>query len=123
MLTLTQGSTFGHFLASAACGLQNGMVSTYSGAVIRTTHVSGLFTDLGLMVGGRLRGHAVNARKAVLYLILIAGFILGGVVGALAFQRWRFDALAVPALAAGALAGVYWIHRRLTATARIGGAL
>lgn len=32
-------------------GLQNAMMSTYSGAVIRTTHVSGMFTDLGIFLG------------------------------------------------------------------------
>lgn len=35
MAVLLQDSTFGLYLASAACGLQNGMVSTYSGAVVR----------------------------------------------------------------------------------------
>ena len=42
---LTQGSLNGHYLASAACGLQNALATTYSGAVIRTTHVTGIFTD------------------------------------------------------------------------------
>ena len=51
MFALQNNSVAGHYLASAACGLQNAMVTTYSGAIIRTTHVSGLFTDLGLMLG------------------------------------------------------------------------
>lgn len=111
MVALMRGSTSGHFLASAACGLQNGMVSTYSGAAIRTTHVSGLFTDLGTMLGARLRGHAMDRRKAVLYLLLIVGFILGGCVGALGFQQMQFAALAIPAAGAAALALLYWIYR------------
>jgi len=111
MLSLSRGSTIGHLLASAACGLQNGMVSTYSGAVIRTTHVSGLFTDLGTMLGARMRGHRIDRRRAVLYLLLISGFIAGGSAGALAFQHLQFQALALPALAAVALAFVYWIYR------------
>ncbi|HXS16026.1 MAG TPA: YoaK family protein, partial [Polyangiaceae bacterium] len=64
MLMLSGGSVAGHFLSSAACGLQNGMVTTYSGATIRTTHVSGLFTDIGTMLGQRLRGHPLDTRKA-----------------------------------------------------------
>ena len=111
MLALGRGSTTGHFLASAACGLQNGMVSTYSGAAIRTTHVSGLFTDLGTMLGHRLRGHALDARKALLYLLLILGFILGGSLGAYAFQQLQFVALVVPAAGAALLAMVYWVYR------------
>ncbi len=113
MVALNRGSNAGHFLASAACGLQNGMVSTYSGAVIRTTHVSGLFTDLGTMLGARLRGHLIDRRKAFLSILLITGFILGGALGAKAFQHLQFYALAIPALAAAALACVYWLFRHL----------
>ena len=39
---LTKDSLNGHYLASAACGLQNALATTYSGAVIRTTHVTGI---------------------------------------------------------------------------------
>lgn len=112
MVVLGRGSSAGHFLASAACGLQNGMVSTYSGAAIRTTHVSGLFTDLGTMLGARLRGHPMDARKALLFLLLIAGFILGGSVGAYGYQHLEFTALAIPSAAAIALAVVYEVYRR-----------
>lgn len=112
MLVLGKGSNWGHFLASAACGLQNGMVSTYSGASIRTTHVSGLFTDLGTMLGARLRGQAIDARKGILFLLLIAGFVLGGSVGAIAFAHLRFTALALPSLAACLLAAACWNYMR-----------
>jgi uncharacterized membrane protein YoaK (UPF0700 family) len=114
MMALMRGSVSGHFLASAACGLQNGMVSTYSGAVVRTTHVSGLFTDIGTMLGARLRGHPIDARRIVLYLLLICGFLLGGLAGAWGFQQLQFIALAIPAAGAAALAAVYWIYRHLS---------
>ena len=113
MFSLSRGSNSGHFLASAACGLQNGMVSTYSGTAIRTTHVSGLFTDLGTMLGARLRGHPIDTRKALLFVVLIVGFILGGSVGAYSYQHLQFTALAIPASAAVALAIVYWIYRHM----------
>lgn len=111
MQSLDNGSNIGHFLASAACGLQNGMVSTYSGAAIRTTHVSGLFTDLGTMLGARLRGHAIDTRKAKLLLLLITGFILGSAIGAYGFQHLKFVALTIPASGAFALAAAYWVYR------------
>lgn len=109
MAVLLQGSTVGHYLASAACGLQNGLVSSYSGTVVRTTHVTGMFTDLGTMVGAALRGQRANGRQALLYLLLIAGFLLGGLLGALLFARLRFLALLAPALGAVALAATYWL--------------
>lgn len=106
MLWLGRGISEGQFLASAACGLQNGMVSTYSGATVRTTHVSGLFTDLGTMLGASLRGHPVDSRKALLFLLLIGGFILGGAIGAFAYERLQFAALAIPAAGAVVLAAI-----------------
>lgn len=114
MLVLVQDSTIGHYLASAACGLQNGMVSTYSGAVVRTTHVSGLFTDLGTMLGASLRGHPGNKRQAVLYVLLITGFLTGGILGAVLFARITFYALLFPAAGAVLLALAYWmfLHRQ-----------
>lgn len=114
MEALSRGSNAGHFLASAACGLQNGMVSTYSGAIVRTTHVSGLFTDLGTMLGARLRGHKLDTRKVLLFVILISGFILGGCMGAVGFQYLHFTALALPAIGALALAIVCWIYTHLS---------
>lgn len=114
MLSLGRGSNSGHFLASAACGLQNGMVSTYSGAAIRTTHVSGLFTDLGTMLGARLRGHPIDTRKALLFMLLITGFVLGGSVGAYGYQHLQFAALVIPASAAIALAVFYWVYRHMS---------
>ncbi len=113
MLSLSQGSDTGHFFASAACGLQNGMVTTFSGAVIRTTHLTGLFTDIGTMLGARLRGHRLDSRKVVLYLLLIGGFILGGSVGAISYQALQFKALMIPATGALLLALVYWIYRNM----------
>ncbi|MBS0590976.1 MAG: DUF1275 domain-containing protein, partial [Proteobacteria bacterium] len=44
-------SDYGLWLASAACGLQNAMAGTFSGAVVRTSHMSGIVTDLGTFLG------------------------------------------------------------------------
>ena len=108
MWALMAGWSAGHFLASAACGLQNGLATTFSGAIIRTTHVSGIFTDLGLMLGARLRGQPLDRRRARLYLLLVTGFILGGTLGSVIFLAWQFLALLVPVLLAVLLAGLYW---------------
>ena len=110
---LTRGSNWGHFLASSACGLQNAMISTYSAASIRTTHLSGMFTDIGIMVGHRLRGYPIDLRRLVLYLILISGFIIGGVVGTWAFIMWKFLALIIPTCLALVSAVVYFIFFHL----------
>jgi uncharacterized membrane protein YoaK (UPF0700 family) len=87
----------GECLAAFACGLQNAMVSSYSGAVVRTTHVTGIITDLGIALGQLLRRQAVDARRAGLYSILLAGFFVGGVCGSVAFYHVAYNALLMPA--------------------------
>lgn len=108
MLLLVQGRVEGHFFASAACGLQNAMTTSYSGAIVRTTHVSGLFTDLGVALGLRLRGQRTDSRKIRLYVVLIAGFVLGGIAGATGFIRYQFLALWMPCLLTLLVAVLYW---------------
>ena len=93
---LSENSGYGHFLASAACGLQNALATTYSGAVVRTTHITGIFTDLGIMLGARIKGDLFDNRKALLFLLIIAGFISGGGLGAYFFNLLKFNALFIP---------------------------
>ena len=112
MLSLQRGSDLGIYLASMACGLQNAMVTTYSGSIIRTTHLSGIFTDLGIMLGNRLRGIPLNGRRLLLFVLLIGGFVCGGVVGTLLFRLLHFTALMAPAALAASLAVVYWRYSR-----------
>lgn len=101
----------GHYVASAACGLQNALATTYSGAIVRTTHMTGIFTDLGIMLGERLRQKHFDKRKAVLFLLLITGFISGGVIGASLLSYFRFNALLMPASLCFALALSYRVYR------------
>ncbi|GLS91021.1 membrane protein [Psychromonas marina] len=107
---LTQNSEYGLYLASAACGLQNAMVTTFSGAVIRTTHVTGIFTDLGIMIGAKFRGEVFDKRKATLFLLIISGFIAGGTLGATVFAIYQFKALLIPAMICLSLAISYSIY-------------
>tara|TARA_R110002111_G_scaffold27913_1_gene59755 strand:+ start:24 stop:686 length:663 start_codon:yes stop_codon:yes gene_type:complete len=107
---LTRDSLYGHYLASAACGLQNALASTYSGAVIRTTHVTGIFTDLGIMIGTKLRGEPFDKRKALLFILIIIGFVFGGVLGAYSFSVFKFQALFIPAGICLMLAVCYSIY-------------
>lgn len=110
MSYLNNGSHLGHYWVSAACGLQNAMISTYSGALIRTTHMSGLFTDIGVMIGSYFRGHPLDRKRLNLYLLLIIGFMSGGIIGSLTYNRYQFTALLLPSLLAICLAIIYWLY-------------
>ena len=107
---LNRHPLFGHYLTAAACGLQNALASTYSGAIVRTTHVTGIFTDLGLMLGAKLRGERFDMRKALLFSLIILGFLLGGVLGAYLFDLFHYNALYIPASICLMLSLIYAIY-------------
>lgn len=102
----------GLYLASAACGLQNAMVSTYSGATFRTTHLSGIFTDLGIYLGQRLRGLPVDMLRVQVCLLVASHFIVGATLGALGFLAWQERVLLAPATLTGVVGLGYAIYRQ-----------
>lgn len=108
---LDRHNSFGLHLAACACGLQNAMVSTYSGAVMRTTHLSGMFTDLGIFLGHTLRGLPVDPRRLRLCLLIISAFFCGGIAGAAAFHRLGYSALFIPSGLIAATALAYGAYR------------
>jgi uncharacterized membrane protein YoaK (UPF0700 family) len=87
-------------------GLQNAVITKISKAEIRTTHMTGVVTDLGIELG-RLLYHNHDAHRDAVYrvranrekLAIHAGilglFLGGGVIGALAF-RWLGFAATLP---------------------------
>ena len=108
---LNQSYVYGITLASAACGLQNALATNYSGAVVRTTHLTGIFTDFGLMLGKALKGETFDTRKGVMFLLIIIGFLLGGITGFILFEYYSILALVVPALACFVLSITYRVYR------------
>lgn len=108
---LDHGVVVGGYLLSAAMGLQNGMVSLYSSAVVRTTHMTGVTTDLGVALGHVLRGMRVESRRFLLLGGLLSGFVAGGVMGSLCFARWHYLALLVPAVVTGGTGVAYFVYR------------
>lgn len=96
-------------------GLQNALITKISNAEIRTTHVTGLVTDIGIELGKMLywnRDHhhnadmkvVVNRQKLHLHLQLVCSFALGAVMGAAGFKHLGFVASVPLALALVALA-------------------
>jgi len=113
-----QAYFLGPLLAAVAIGLQNAMATTYSGALIRTSHVSGMFTDLGISLGHALRGLPVDHRRLSLCLVIITAFLAGGVIGALLYGHWQYKALYLPAVLTGTTGIIYGVyrHRQLART-------
>jgi uncharacterized membrane protein YoaK (UPF0700 family) len=101
----------GAWVAATACGLQNAMATTYSGAVIRTTHLSGMLTDLGIGLGHALRGMPLQVRRLRLSALIVAGFLCGAAIGALLFRTFEYRALLAPAMLTGIVGSIYTIYR------------
>lgn len=95
--------------ASAAMGIQNAMVSHYKGTIIRTTHLSGVLTDLGLAFGYMLRGLKVEHRRLLLHFLLVAGFLIGGIIAALVHPYLDLASFLIPALLTLVMSCVYWV--------------
>jgi uncharacterized membrane protein YoaK (UPF0700 family) len=115
-LTCEAGLLFGaayFFRHQSFSGLQNAMATSYSGAVIRTTHITGIVTDLGIAFGLAARRERVDWRRLRLYMILLGGFFVGGVLGAIGFARWGHDTLLIPATASALIGiGYTWVKHR-----------
>ena len=94
--------------ASAAMGLQNATITRISSGVVRTTHVTGVLTDLGLELAqmllwlrdrsrnisakeataiARSLRHHPTARRLVMLASIIASFGLGAGLGATLFEH------------------------------------
>ena len=112
---LTQRTRWGLPTVALACGLQNAMTSSYCGLMIRTTHVTGTVTDVGVMLGHWLRHGQIEWWKLRFLSWLVFGFAAGGWIGAMAHQRFGPGCLAVPATGMALAGGAFWFatHRGL----------
>jgi uncharacterized membrane protein YoaK (UPF0700 family) len=105
-----------------AMGMQNSLVTRISGAVIRTTHLTGIVTDLGIeaarwyrwhrsrlvriptIVKSRDAGRPVLVRTVLLGTILVS-FAVGGIAGAVVTAHHSRWAMVLPALLLFAASG------------------
>lgn len=81
------------WVCSLSCGMQNALTSKYSSNIIRTTHLTGTTTDLGITIAHILKGRKDELWKLSIQMISIASFFCGGILGSYAFHRWNHYAL------------------------------
>ena len=86
-----------------AMGLQNSLVTTISNATIRTTHFTGLFTDLGIELS-QLFFYKQKEQKAKLYssiklrMTIITFFFIGGLLGGILYSTLKLYVLSIAAI-------------------------
>jgi uncharacterized membrane protein YoaK (UPF0700 family) len=84
-----------------AMGLQNALVSVISRSVVRTTHLTGTFTDLGIELARLIIGREENSltlKSGIRLKIIIILFFTGGaLLGASTFRLIHFYSFFIPA--------------------------
>jgi uncharacterized membrane protein YoaK (UPF0700 family) len=83
-----------------AMGLQNSFVTKISNAVVRTTHLTGLFTDLGIELSQLFFYKQKDQRKKLLSsiklrLLIINFFFVGGVLGGVLYGSMQLHVLII----------------------------
>jgi len=86
-----------------AMGIQNSLVTRISDALVRTTHLTGLFTDLGIELSQLFFYKTFTQRIRLLSSIklrlrIIVWFFLGGIFGGVFYAPFQLHILFVPAL-------------------------
>jgi len=86
-----------------AMGLQNSLVTRISNAVVRTTHLTGLFTDLGIELSQLFfykeeeqKNKLVTTIKLRLRIIIF--FFIGGLIGGIFYAYLNLYVLLIPAI-------------------------
>jgi uncharacterized membrane protein YoaK (UPF0700 family) len=114
------------YLAAVSCGLQNGLATHWGGAVVRTTHVTGLFTDVGLLAGRLLSllttrccrldsddtvAAADDLSKLSVLGTIATAFLAGIILGTHCFLSIGHYAFLIPAVAVGSFGCAYLCYR------------
>jgi uncharacterized membrane protein YoaK (UPF0700 family) len=83
-----------------AMGVQNALVSVISGSVVRTTHLTGMVTDLGIDLSTAFSSHQqvlpLLKRRIMLRLVIILSFLAGAIIGGISFVDLQFHAFYIP---------------------------
>lgn len=102
------------------CGIQNGTISIVSRSVVRTTHLTGITTDLGLglvrmFYKDKVEINENDERRANWMRVgIISFFISGSALGGIVFTHFGFWGFSIPVIIAGVLFFVmYYSHLRM----------
>lgn len=106
-----------------AMGLQNAMVSMVSGSVVRTTHLTGIFTDLGIDLSALFQSPDSRGevkKRVFLRLMIILFFLTGGIAGGFLFHKISYLAFLIPVSVLAVTIfydyfRIYWARRWLRA--------
>jgi uncharacterized membrane protein YoaK (UPF0700 family) len=101
------------------CGMQNGTITSVSKSVIRTTHLTGVTTDLGIgiirfLYRNKLQSQSDEETKANFMRVgIIFFFGLGSALGAFAFDKLGYLGFVIPLITSGVLFAFMFYFQRI----------
>ncbi|MFO7582985.1 YoaK family protein [Guyparkeria sp.] len=98
-------------IAAVACGLQNALVASYRGLLIRTTHITGITTDLGVHLARSIRQRSWSWEISLLFTLMV-GYIAGGIGGVVSQALGTAGSLMPAATGAGLMALVARFYQK-----------
>mgnify|MGYP003346232386 FL=1 len=110
-----------HWLLAAlslACGIQNAVVTSATGSIMRSTHLTGTTTDLGtglvrcLLMPRDSPERQLERRFNWMRFGQIASFIVGACAGAYVFPHWQYLGFTIPSGIALLCAGLIRLRHR-----------
>lgn len=93
----------GSYILLFTMGLQNALVTKVSQSIVRTTHLTGLFTDLGIELSQLFLYRKTEEKNKLfksiyLKISIISFFFLGGIIGGFAYQELKLRTLLIASL-------------------------
>ena len=105
-------TAYGEYLLAFALGMQNSLATTFSGAILRSTHLTGIITDIGIIIGKSIRSKKlVSGWHLNIYIAILLGFMSGSVAGYFLFSKFHVFSLILPASLSLLIGVVYYIWR------------
>jgi uncharacterized membrane protein YoaK (UPF0700 family) len=112
-----QHSVFSVLLSAMACGIQNALVASYRGLQLRTTHMTGNATDIGVHFAEKIKSKTPWSWQSNVLVVLLTTYILGGVIGIYAYVAMPNWSLIFPGVLTGIL-GIVYLRNYSRRTAR-----
>ena len=104
-------------LLTLTSGMLNALTTTYSGAVVRVTHVTGTATDIGIELGKIIGNRDYSGLwRLKLFFIFISSFCIGGSFGYLIWNLVGMYSLMIPGMLIFLVAFVYHVLLKFPST-------
>lgn len=104
-------------ILTMTCGIQNAMITSASGAVIRTTHLTGITTDLGIglvrILSRSKKDQVIDQEKkaTVMRIGIILFFVFGSTAASFLFHSYSYSGFFLPAAISFVLIILDYQHR------------